>query len=110
MQKIKGKYLLDIIDGIAYSSDSWAIYNLYQKMFYKDEKEKRMATVKEPVVNPRLWTFNGEIIKGNDVKQWTLDALIEEYKRLMWKYQFQAEKMVQLGVELRKVKRRLTNG
>lgn len=33
-QKIKGKYFLDKIDGIVYSTDSYTLWNFYRSIFY----------------------------------------------------------------------------
>jgi len=34
--KCKGKYFLEIIDDVMYSTDSYALYSLYYRMFYPD--------------------------------------------------------------------------
>jgi hypothetical protein len=36
---MQGRYFLDEIDGVTYSTDSYAIYNLYNAMFFEKEPE-----------------------------------------------------------------------
>ena len=44
---MKGKYYLEEIDGILYSTNSYEIYNLYNKLFFEEVKEEHL-----PVDNP----------------------------------------------------------
>lgn len=39
---MKGRYFLDIIDKILYSTDSYELYNLYNKLFFKEKILERI--------------------------------------------------------------------
>lgn len=45
---MRGKYFLDEIDGIAYSTNSFEIYNIYNKLFYGEPKKESIPIVRYP--------------------------------------------------------------
>ena len=48
---MKGKYFLDEIDDIVYSTNSYELYNLYDKLFFKQPEE-----IHSPIEKPALDT------------------------------------------------------